>query len=348
MADLTKLWSQLQHQSLLKKNLTVDLYNELKDKKTKYGGTLADCIRSGARNPQSNVGIYASDPEAYTTFSKILDKVIKDYHKVDKLTHPDPNFGDLDNLGFSDLDPSGKMIVSTRVRVGRSHKGFGFPPTLTKADRLKMEEITKEALNKLKGPLKGTYYPLVGMDKQTEKQLINDHFLFKDDDKCLKDASGYDDWPVGRGIFHNANKTFLVWVNEEDHLRFISMQMGGDLGEVYTRLVKAINAMQLEFERKEGLGYLTFCPTNLGTTLRASVHIKIPNLAATSTFNEFCEKHNIQARGIHGEHTESVGGVYDISNKRRLGLTEIEAIHEMRKGVEAVMKEEKKLAGQKK
>lgn len=53
----------------------------------------------------------------------------------------------------------------------------------------------------------------------------------------LGDAGGYADWPIGRGIFHNPKKTFLVWVNEEDHLRFISMQMGGNLGEVYKRLV---------------------------------------------------------------------------------------------------------------
>jgi creatine kinase len=57
-------------------------------------------------------------------------------------------------------------------------------------------------------------------------------------DSCLRDAGGYNDWPTGRGIFHNPSKTFLVWVNEEDHLRLISMQQGGNLSEVYGRLVK--------------------------------------------------------------------------------------------------------------
>merc|ERR1712121_611138 len=128
-------------------------------------------------------------------------------------------------------------------------------------------------------------------------------------------------------------------------MRFISMQKGGDLKEVYLRLVKAIKEMEkkLSFAKRDGLGYLTFCPSNLGTTLRASVHIKIPKLAATPDFKAFCDKYHIQARGIHGEHTESVGGVYDISNKRRLGLTEIQAIEEMRCGVEAVINAEKKL-----
>lgn len=98
---------------------------------------------------------------------------------------------------------------------------------------------------------------------------------------------------------------------------------------------------KLEFARLPNLGYLTFCPSNLGTTLRASVHIKIPKVAKKPEFKDICDKLNLQARGIHGEHTESVGGVYDISNKRRMGLSEIEAIQEMRKGVEEIIKLEK-------
>merc|ERR1719283_191046 len=100
------------------------------------------------------------------------------------------------------------MIKSTRVRVGRSHDAFGFPPVLNKEQRIEME-----------GDLKGTYYPLLGMSKEVEKQLVEDHFLFKDDDACLRSANGYDDWPHGRGIFHTDDKKFLVWVNEEDHIR---------------------------------------------------------------------------------------------------------------------------------
>lgn len=348
MSDLADLWnaiSKAESKSLLKKHLTQERYDALKDKKTSFKGTLADCIRSGCKNPDSGVGIYASDPEAYTVFSPVLDAVIKDYHKVTELNHPTPDFGRAKLKDFGDLDPEGNMIVSTRVRVGRSHDSYGFPPVLSKEDRVNMEKKTVEALNSLEGDLKGTYFPLTGMTAETQKQLTDDHFLFNDKDRFLKAASGYDDWPTGRGIFHTPDKKFLVWVNEEDHLRLISMQMGGNLKEVYERLVNAIETMEkkLTFAKRDGLGYLTFCPSNLGTTLRASVHIKIPKLAATPDFKEFCDKLNIQARGIHGEHTESVGGVYDISNKRRLGLTEIDAILEMKKGVEEVIKKEKSL-----
>jgi len=65
--------------------------------------------------------------------------------------------------------------------------------------------------------------------------------------RFLRDAGGYDDWPTGRAIFHNPDKTFLVWVNEEDHLRFISMQKGGNLAQVYKRLVTVSMTFHLEF-----------------------------------------------------------------------------------------------------
>ncbi|XP_069109764.1 arginine kinase-like [Argopecten irradians] len=185
MASLEELWGKLKaaegSKSLLKKNLSEAIYNELKDKKTSCGGTLAECIRSGCENTDSGTGIYASDPEAYDTFGAVLIPVIKDYHKVTEVTHPPCNFGNLDDFG--DLDPENKFIVSTRVRVGRSHKSFGFPPTCNKEDRIKMEELCKGALDSLEGEHKGTYYPLVGMSDQVKEQLTADHFLFNDKDR---------------------------------------------------------------------------------------------------------------------------------------------------------------------
>jgi len=90
------------------------------------------------------------------------------------------------------------------------------------------------------------------------------------------------DWPSGRGIYHNKDKTFLVWINEEDQLRIISMEKGADIGKVFTRL--SIGAAAIEavakFAHDDHLGYITSCPTNLGTAMRGSVHIKLPLLGA--------------------------------------------------------------------
>ena len=76
----------------------------------------------------------------------------------------------------------------------------------------------------LTGDLAGDYYPLNNMSEDVKKKLIDDHFLFKEGDRFLEAVGLNNDWPNGRGIFHNHDKTFLVWVNEEDQLRVISMQ----------------------------------------------------------------------------------------------------------------------------
>jgi arginine kinase len=90
----------------------------------------------------------------------------------------------------------------------------------------------------------------------------------------------------------------------------------------------------LGFSRDERLGYLTFCPTNLGTTIRASVHIILPKLSKDKKrLEEIAGKYNLQVRGTRGEHSEGEGGVFDISNKRRMGLTEFEAVKELQDGL---------------
>lgn len=100
----------------------------------------------------------------------------------------------------------------------------------------------------------------------------------------------------------------------------------------------------MPFSRDDRCGYLTFCPTNLGTTIRASVHIALPKLAADKAkLDSIAAKFNLQVRGTRGEHTESEGGVYDISNKRRLGLTEYQAVKEMQDGILEMIKMEKSM-----
>jgi creatine kinase/arginine kinase len=176
--------------------------------------------------------------------------------------------------------------------------------------------------------------------------LIKDHFLFKEGDRFL-DAAGLNrDWPEGRGIFHNRDKTFLVWVNEEDQLRIISMQKGGDIKAVFSRLVRAIQSIETKvpFSYSDHLGFITSCPTNLGTAMRASVHIALPKLSQDmEAFKVITDKYHLQIRGIHGEHSESEGGIYDISNRRRLGITEVRAVQDMYDGVVALIEAEKAL-----
>lgn len=328
--------------SLTEKYLPKEFWATLQ-KKTSYGTNLYDCIRSAVENPDSNCGLYAPDPEAYDTFSELFYPVIGDYHKVDvstlKSVHDLGDASKLEDLPQNYQD----QIVSTRVRVGRTVKGFPMAGKLTRDSRLALEAKIKEALSKLDGDLAGTYKSLTEMTQAEKEALIEEHILYNDaDDKYLRSAGGYDDWPIGRGIFMNKDKNFIVWVNEEDHIRIISMQMGASLKQVWGRLIRASAAMEtiIEFVRHDKFGYLTFCPTNIGTGLRASVHVKVPKTAERNKLNSICEAMDLQPRGVHGEHTESVGGVYDISNKIRIGRTEWDLINTMWIGVKKLLDEE--------
>ena len=109
-----------------------------------------------------------------------------------------------------------KLIKSTRIRVGRNLADYPLGPGLTKEQRKEIEEKVVKALAGLEGELAGKYYALSTLTDEERKQLIADHFLFKEGDRFLEAAWLNRDWPDGRGIFHNNDKTFLVWVNEED------------------------------------------------------------------------------------------------------------------------------------
>lgn len=329
--------------SMLCKHLTKSIFETLIDKKTANGFTLEQAIISGVINVESGIGVYAGDEESYSTFSPLFDSIIEDYHGFGKNDNHKSNLNPND-LNAPNPDPEGKFIISTRIRVGRNVTNFPLGAAISKEQRKQVELSIVEGLNTLNDELEGSYYPLLGMSKEVQENLIKEHFLFKEGDRFMEAAGLNRNWPEGRGIYHNKDKTFLVWVNEEDQLRIISMQKGGDIKEVFTRLVSAINSIEtkVSFLYNDHIGYITSCPTNLGTAMRASVHINVPNLAKDMiSFKTITDKFHLQIRGIHGEHDESKGSIYDISNRRRLGITEVQAIKDMYEGVVAIIAAEK-------
>jgi len=124
------------------------------------------------------------------------------------------------------------------------------------------------------------------------------------------------------------------------------MEKGSDIGGVFSRLSRGAAAIEkaAKFAHDDHLGYITSCPTNCGTALRASVHIKLPYLMKSrAEFDAIAAKYFVQIRGIHGEHTETDDGVFDISNRRRLGRSEAQLVQDMYDGVKAMMEAEKAL-----
>uniref|UniRef100_A0A8C9V3T0 creatine kinase n=1 Tax=Scleropages formosus TaxID=113540 RepID=A0A8C9V3T0_SCLFO len=340
------------HNNHMAKVLTMEMYERLRDKQTPSGFTLDDVIQTGVDNPGHpfimTVGCVAGDEETYVVFKDLLDPVIEDRHGGYKPTDKHKTDLNPDHLkGGDDLDPN--YVLSSRVRTGRSIRGFCLPPHCSRGERRTIEKLSIDALSSLGSDLKGKYYALKNMTEEEQQRLIDDHFLFDKPVSPLLLASGMArDWPDARGIWHNDSKTFLVWVNEEDHLRVISMQKGGNMKEVFTRFCTGLTKIEALFKQKghefmwnEHLGYVLTCPSNLGTGLRGGVHVKllIPTLPQFSrvygnffSLFKFC-----------GVDTAAVGGVFDISNADRLGFSEVELVQMVVDGVKLLVEMEKRL-----
>merc|ERR1712165_561116 len=339
--------------SLVAKYVTKPLWEKLSRAVTATSGfTLAQAIACAVEFDNQHCGIYAGDWDSYKVFSDVFDPIIQDYHGLaaDFKHTSDMNVEEIKGNVGSDVP-----VHSVRIRVGRSIQGFGLSPGITKEQRVGVENLMKGAFTKFTGDLAGTYYPLTGMNEQVRQQLVDDHFLFVSGDPNLKVAGMERDWPEGRGIFHNKDKTFLIWVNEEDQLRIISMQKGGDVKEVFTRLARGIKAVGDSVKKESGkdfcldakYGYIHSCPTNLGTGMRASVHVDLPGWTkhGVDKLQARCEELHLQPRGTRGESGGQTGHTYDISNKHRLGYSEVELVQKMIDGVNTLWKEDKAMMG---
>lgn len=146
--------------SLLSKDLSRQIWHQLKDKKDKFGFTFRQAIFSGCKNTDSGIGCYAGSHDSYKTFAPFFDKIIEDYHKHGKdAKHvSDMDASKLNCPPFSEEDAA--MIVSTRIRVGRNLADFPLGPALTKEQRLEVMNKVVAAVNTFEGDLKGTFYPI--------------------------------------------------------------------------------------------------------------------------------------------------------------------------------------------
>jgi len=334
--------------SLVAKHVTKEKWEKLGAHTTATSGfTLGKAIACAVEFDDQNCGIYAGDWDSYKDFADVFDPIIQEYHGI---TAESKHTSDMDSSKIKGSIDAAAPVKSTRIRVGRNLDGFGLSPGITRSHRAEFEALMTKAFAGLEGDLAGTYYPLTGMDEKDRQQLVDDHFLFMSGDKNLQVAGMERDWPEGRGIFHNKDKTFLVWVNEEDQLRIISMQQGSDVTEVFDRLARGIKAVEdvifnecgKKFMLDERYGYIHSCPTNLGTGMRASVHVTLPgwHKKGIKALKARCEELAVQPRGTRGESGGHIDDTYDISNKHRLGYSEVELVQNMIDSVNALVKED--------
>jgi len=312
--------------------------------------TMARAINSGISFPESFVGCHAGDRESYDDFSEFFYPLIEAYHKGFSMKVGSQLKGTAaermdPNKIATDLSASAqKKIVSTRIRCARNLAMFPLNPGGTRQSREDIATLMGKVYDRIdpKSELKGEFFLHAKMSDAQRQALIDGHQLFRGCDR-MQAASGYHaDWPHGRGVFHNPKKSFVMWVNEGDHLRIISMEKGGNVKGVFARLALATKTIEDEVRKETGakgevfmihpkFGSVTCCPSNIGTGMRGSVHILVPKLIKKIGFegiDKLCRERNCQARGSSGEHSEVVDKI-DISNWRRIGLPEYELVNDM-------------------
>jgi len=263
--------------------------------------------------------------------------------------------------------------LSIRVRVGRNLKAFPLPGLMSLEERVKFEQTMLGAFQLLiEDPnLGGTVHSLTPhkewasvpgggpvnpyfINEQEYAKLVKDHIMFKDmsDDKYLASAGIARDWPCGRGCYVSEDDGFIIWFGEEDHLRVMCMGRGFVLNDDFNRLRKALETLEslpgIEFATSAKYGFVTSCPSNLGTGMRASVHLKLPNLTADGTDAKAVAAANplgLSVRGTGGEHTPiGADGTVDISPSNRLFVTEVEIVTKLYNGIRLLLDIENSMA----
>jgi creatine kinase/arginine kinase len=330
--------------SLVRKHLTPERYQRLKNLKTPSGFALDDAICSGLIHPDSSVGIYAGDKDSYTLFSDVFTPIIQDYHGLGQ-TLP-RHVQKMTPQAFVPLDPEGRFIKSVRIRVARSLAGIPFSNHMTRAQRLEVETKAMDAAATLPPDLSGRYIRFSDLTQAQLDALVADKLAFPKGDRFQEAAGMNRDFPVGRGVFLSSDNCFRIWVNEEDHLRIMAVETGADFGQVLQGFVTGLAHMEASLDLcfDPGIGFVNACPTNLGTAMRAGVHIHLPGLAKIKNqLKEIVSAHHLQIRGTMGENTAVEEAVFDISNARRLGVCADTILADLHRGLDAIIQAEKNL-----
>lgn len=217
------------------------------------------------------------------------------------------------------------IVISSRIRLARNIKGIPFTTKCKPEDLEKVINIMNNEVNSLGYGLK-----LFRMDKidnvtklsLIEKHLISPEFVAKTEKSITQNL---------KAILLNDDENICIMVNKEDHLRIQVFSAGLDLENLKNLIVeideKIDEACHYACDRK--YGYLTTCPTNVGTGMKASVMVHLPALTITGNINKVLQIVNsfgMNIRGLYGEGTQSLGNIYQISNNQSLGLTEDEIV----------------------
>lgn len=210
-----------------------------------------------------------------------------------------------------------EVVITSRIRLARNLDKLSFPGWATKAQRVESLEFMRPKVEALKVMKNGFSHELSELEAIQKQVLVERHLISRE-----QAARGQ-----GSAAVVDRGQRLSLMINEEDHLRMQSIRAGLDLRGAHKLLGKVDDELEqeLEFAFDSDLGYLTACPTNLGTGMRASAMLHLPALVLTEQIGQVLQAVNkigLAVRGIFGEGTESLGHLFQISNQSTLGESE--------------------------
>lgn len=231
--------------------------------------------------------------------------------------------------------PHDRIVMTSRVRLARNIKDAAFPGWAKKLERVKVLETIRpaiESLPQMKNAFSEAMDNIGALDRQI---LVERHLISRE--HAAKSA--------GSGLVLNSDETFSVMINEEDHLRMQALRPGLQLKQAWAAIDDFDSALEkrLDYAFDPDLGYLTACPTNLGTGIRVSAMLHLPGLVLGEQINPIIQSVNklgLAVRGLYGEGTEALGNVFQVSNQMTLGENEAMIVERLEKVLAQIIEHE--------
>ncbi|BCJ93460.1 protein-arginine kinase [Anaerocolumna cellulosilytica] len=240
---------------------------------------------------------------------------------------------------YKEAGNNSDVIISSRVRLARNLKAYPFSAKLSENQAKEMVTKVKDAGLHLQEKEEKKYYSCnVDMLSDTEKTAMMERHIISPL-LIAKEQS--------TGLILSEDEKISIMINEEDHIRIQSIVGGMNMTEAFylANTADDITSELFDYAFHEKYGYLTSCPTNLGTGLRASYMMFLPALTVAGKVIKLAEElgqYGIALRGTYGEASKSLGSLYQISNQKTLGSTEKEIMDSLNRIVEQVMKQERR------
>lgn len=240
---------------------------------------------------------------------------------------------------YQETGPEGQIVLSSRIRLARNVRDKSFPNALSPKQQAELNREIRELFLGLNAEMPQLYLD-VRLDElgAIERRALVEKRLISHD---LAEAQHAVEALIRR------DECVSIMLGEEDHIRIQAMRAGLQLETAYDEAEKLAILLEelLPIAYDEQLGFLTACPTNLGTGMRASLMVHLPALTATGQMEEIGKRlaeRGLTIRGALGEGTKAEGRLYQISNQITLGLTEAELIRDLKQAVESVIRLERK------